>query len=141
MESAESILGKRVLLLDGECALCNSFALFLHPRLQNGVTVHFLGIESKKGKSIVSQFPQAIRDLDSVYFLEGELVFCRSTVIVKCLQLMKMPYRLLGSLIRLVPTRIRDGFYDFTAKRRNRVFGYAERCVWDHWDEKTEIQS
>ena len=78
-----SYLGDRlerpILLLDGECGLCNKFASFMHSRLRDKQGVQFLGIESEVGQSMIATFQDDLQQMDSndAHFsvqLAGEII-------------------------------------------------------------------
>ena len=130
-----SYLGDRlerpILLLDGECGLCNKFASFLHSKLRNKQAVQFLGIESEVGQSIIATFQYDLQQMDTVYFFDGMSVRTKSSAVIQCLKMMRFPYRCLGFLVWLCPKGIRNLAYDFVAKRRKSFFGTSDSCVWD----------
>ena len=120
-----------VLLLDGECGLCNKFASFMHSKLQDKQAVQFLGIESEVGQSIIATFENDLQQMDTVYFVYGMSVRTKSSAVIHCLKMMRFPYRFMALLVWLCPKGIRNVAYDFVAKRRKSFFGTSDSCVWD----------
>lgn len=58
-----------------------------------------------------------------------ERVSTRSTGVLRVLQLMGGPWRVLGTVYRyLVPRPVRDWGYDTVARVRYRIFGRYETC-------------
>ena len=135
-----SYLGDRlerpILLLDGECGLCNKFASFLHSKLRDKQAVQFLGIESEVGQSMIATFENNLQRLDTVYFVDDVSVKTKSSAVIDCLRMMRFPYRYLASILWLCPKVIRDVAYDFVAKRRKSFFGTTDNCVWDAFPSK-----
>ena len=130
-----SYLGDRlerpILLLDGECGLCNKFASFMHSRLRDKQAVQFLGIESEIGQSMIATFQDDLQQMDTVYFVDGISVKTKSSAVIHCLKIMRFPYRFLSLVVWLCPKGIRNVAYDFVAKRRKSFFGTSDSCVWD----------
>ena len=120
-----------ILLLDGECGLCNKFASFMHSKLQDKQAVQFLGIESEVGQSIIATFHNDLQQMDTVYFVYGMSVKTKSSAVIHCLKMMRFPYRFMALLVWLCPKGIRNVAYDFVAKRRKSFFGTSDSCVWD----------
>ena len=78
-----------VLLMDGDCGLCTRSAVFLHPRLRDPESMRFIAIESDEGRSIISDFPQKLRDADSVYLVRNGQPYMRSSAAIRCLLYLK----------------------------------------------------
>ncbi|MEG3587190.1 MAG: DCC1-like thiol-disulfide oxidoreductase family protein [Actinomycetota bacterium] len=127
-----------VILLDGECALCNQFASFIYPRLHADSSLQFFGIASETGVELISHLPEDLQKVDSIYLLVNGVPYVRSTAIIKCLQLMNLPYRILGSVVYLIPKRIRNGLYDFVASKRKSIFGTTDKCIFIDFNETGE---
>jgi len=136
VDSSKIELNKRIILLDGECVLCNRFASFIHPRLIENANLQFFGIESETGMRLISQMPESLQRMDTVYLLIEGVPFTRSMAIIKCLQLMKFPYKLIGLVFSFVPTRLRDSVYGLVAKKRRSIFGTTDTCVFIPFNEQ-----
>ena len=119
-----------ILLLDGECGLCNKFAGFIYSRLQDKQTMQFLGIESEVGQSMIATFENNLQRMDTVYFVDDVSVKTKSSAVIHCLKMMRFPYRYLALILWLCPKVIRNVAYDFVAKRRKSFFGTTDSCVW-----------
>tara|TARA_Y100001936_G_scaffold85050_1_gene83506 strand:+ start:2244 stop:2669 length:426 start_codon:yes stop_codon:yes gene_type:complete len=122
---------KPILLLDGECGLCNKFATFMYSKLHDKQAVQFVGIESEVGQSIIATFQDDLQQMDTVYFVDGISVRTKSSAVILCLRMMRFPYRFMAFLVWLCPKGIRNVAYDFVAKRRRSFFGTSDSCVWD----------
>ncbi len=124
-----------VVLLDGECMLCNRFAAFIYPRLHANSHLQFFGIASKAGGDLISDLSEDLRKIDSMYLLIDGVPYVRSTAIIKCFQLMKLPYKIIGCLIYLIPKQLRDVLYDFVASKRKSIFGTTDSCIFLSFNE------
>ena len=95
-----------ILLLDGECGLCNKLASFMHSKLQDKQAVQFLGIESEVGQSIIATFHDDLQQMDTVYFVYDMSVRTKSSAVIHCLKMMRFPYRFMALLVWLCPKGI-----------------------------------
>lgn len=118
------------LLLDGECALCNQFAVFLSKRLRKGKELTFLAIESDEGQNLVQSFPKNLRLLDTIYLLDGLKIHSRSTAVLQCLRFMQWYYILLFPFLWVIPLPLRNGLYRLVAKYRHKIFRQNISCVY-----------
>lgn len=121
---------KPTLLLDGECALCNRVALFLSKRLQRKKGLTFLAIESDQGQRLIQSFPKELRDLDTIYFLDGTKIYSRSAAVLHCLRFMRWYYVALFPFLWVIPLPLRDALYRLVAKYRYKIFGQDFSCVY-----------
>lgn len=119
-----------LLLLDGDCGMCNRGALFLKPRLADSASMRFVAIESEEAQELILELAEPLRAMDTVYLLRGGKVFVRSAAIVRLLPYMRWWWRPLFPLVWLVPLPVRDIFYRFIAKRRRRWFKPPETCAF-----------
>tara|TARA_B100000902_G_scaffold63974_3_gene70692 strand:- start:26 stop:439 length:414 start_codon:yes stop_codon:yes gene_type:complete len=130
-----------IVLLDAECTLCNRLAVFIHPRLHADSSLQFFSIASETGAELISHLPEDLQKIDSIYLLIDGVPYIRSTAIIKCLQLMKLPYKILGSLIYLIPKQLRNILYDFVARKRKSLFGTTDSCIFLSFNENGDSSS
>ena len=119
-----------VLLMDGDCGLCTRSAVFLHPRLQDPQSMRFIAIESDEGRSIISDFPQKLRDADTVYLVRNGQPYMRSSAAIRCLLYLKWHYRILYPFAWIVPLPLRNLVYRIVAKYRLKFFSQPEVCIF-----------
>jgi predicted DCC family thiol-disulfide oxidoreductase YuxK len=119
-----------IILLDGECTLCNRLALFLSKRLHRRKELTFLAIESDSGQRLIQSFPKKLRDLDTIYFLDGPKIYSRSAAVLHCLRFMRWYYAALFPLLWIIPLPLRDALYRLVAKYRYKIFGKNFSCVY-----------
>jgi predicted DCC family thiol-disulfide oxidoreductase YuxK len=113
-----------VVFYDGECGLCNRFVLFLLKR-DSAKVFRFAPLTGKMAR-------QWLEDADlkgeTVVLLDRDAVYRKSDAALRALAG-------LGGLWKIakaglwVPRLVRDGVYDFIARRRRRWFGGGETCV------------
>ena len=115
----------RIVLYDGECALCNRTVSFLIKADRNqklkfaplgGVTAKILNInEFADGEA-------------SVVFYNNEKVHYKSTAILYIILELPLPWKLFY-VFKIVPTFIRDYCYKVIGKNRYNWFGKANACI------------
>lgn len=119
-----------ILLMDGDCGLCTRSAVFLHPRLRDPQRMRFIAIESDEGRSIISEFPQKLRDADTVYLVRNGQPYMRSSAAIRCLLYLKWHYRILYPFAWIVPLPLRNLVYRIVAKYRLKFFSQPEVCIF-----------
>ena len=119
-----------VLLMDGDCGLCTRSAVFLHPRLRDPESMRFIAIESDEGRSIISDFPQKLRDADTVYLVRNGQPYMRSSAAIRCLLYLKWHYRIFYPFAWIVPLPLRNLIYRIVAKYRLKFFSQPEVCIF-----------
>lgn len=114
-----------VLLYDGVCGFCNRTVQTVIAADRKG-TLRFAALQSEFGQAVLARHPE-LKNVDSVILVKteadgAERVFIRSTAALEVA-------RYLGGLWSLllagyvVPTPLRDFFYDLFAKYRYTLFG------------------
>mgnify|MGYP006272313913 CR=1 len=111
-----------VVLIDGECALCNRTADWLASRDPGGRMV--FATNRAEVARIAGEPPGG--DPDTVVVWDGSRRLVRSAAILRLLECLGGGWRGLAWAGRLCPAGLRDLVYDFVARRR-RSFG-ADAC-------------
>jgi predicted DCC family thiol-disulfide oxidoreductase YuxK len=111
------------LFYDGSCALCHWAVRFVLARDPEGRAFRFAPLDSEAFRGAV---PEAVRaSLPDSFVIEttdGRLL-TRSAAVLRVLDRLGGPWRILGRVARVVPRALLDGVYDFVARVRYRVFG------------------
>jgi predicted DCC family thiol-disulfide oxidoreductase YuxK len=118
-----------ILLLDGECGLCNRIAVFLKPRLGKNETLIFITNESEEGQDIIENFPQSQQDSDTVYLVRNGVSYTKSAAAIRCLLYLKWYYKIFYPFFWIVPIQFRDLVYAIISKNRHRIFSKPEICI------------
>lgn len=107
-----------VVFYDGDCGFCNRSVQFILDHERNP-EIHFCALQSEKAKAFfeTNRFPQP--DLSTLYFWNGKQLYQRSTGALRITGYLKAPYSWLKVFL-VVPRFIRDGVYNWVAKRRHR---------------------
>ena len=119
-----------ILLLDGDCGLCNRLAIFLDKRLGKGKDIAYRAILSEEGQELITTFPQKQQDADSVYLLRNGKSYIRSAAGIRCLLYMKWYYRVWFPILWIIPFPLRDIGYRIIAKYRHKIFKKPETCLF-----------
>ena len=119
-----------ILLLDGDCGLCNKLAIFLDKRLGKGKDIAYRAILSEEGQELITTFPQKQQDADTVYLLRNGKSYIRSAAGIRCLLYMKWYYRMWFPILWIIPFPLRDIGYRIIAKYRNKIFKKPETCLF-----------
>lgn len=116
-----------IILFDGVCNLCNSFVNFVMDR--DGGTFRFASIQSEVGSELMRDAGLSPEDLETFVVVseDGDRVRTKSTAALFVLRRLGLPYSLLYVSV-VVPSFLRDPFYDFVASRRYSWFGKRDEC-------------
>jgi predicted DCC family thiol-disulfide oxidoreductase YuxK len=119
--------GRRIIIFDGLCVLCDGAAQFIAGHDRSGVFV--LGAsQSDSGKKILIERGLEEFAGETVVLLEANRAFIRSDAIVGIAIGLGGVWSAFGLLLRLVPRRVRDAAYRFVERRRRRWFGVRGSC-------------
>jgi predicted DCC family thiol-disulfide oxidoreductase YuxK len=129
MRYARSVTGdgRSIVLIDGECNVCESTARFVIPRDPNGRFV-FAPLQSETGRALLEKAGLPRDTLDGVVLIENDRVYLRSTAILRIVRGLSGVWPLLRVFL-LVPRPVRDAAYDAFAARRYRWFGKKDSCL------------
>jgi predicted DCC family thiol-disulfide oxidoreductase YuxK len=115
-----------IIIFDGKCVLCSSFARFILRADRDG---HFrlLAAQSELGTALYRHFGLDPIQYQTYIVLEAGSAFFRSEASIRIFEGLGLPWRL-ATVGRLVPLAARDGFYNFIARHRLRWFGARQTC-------------
>jgi predicted DCC family thiol-disulfide oxidoreductase YuxK len=127
----DAIEGRALLLYDGVCALCNGVVQFLmkHDRQDR---FRYAPLQSNPGREVLARFdihtfPDGVMLLTDA-LTPKEHLYRRSDAVACGLQLLGGGWRVLGTVLRLVPRPLRDWGYGIVARLRYRLFGRYDTC-------------
>lgn len=116
-----------IVFYDGVCGLCQRWVRFLLQR-DKAQTLRFAPLQGETAKAR-TDLPTELRTV--VFILRpgtpDEQIFTRSEAALRLLEHLGGIWRVV-SWLRIVPRGVRDGIYDFIARRRYRWFGKDESC-------------
>jgi predicted DCC family thiol-disulfide oxidoreductase YuxK len=115
-----------IIIFDGKCVLCSSFAQFI---LRVDANRHFrlAAAQSPIGAALYRHFGLDPVQYETYILLENGSASFRSAASIRIFEGLGWPWRL-AALGRLIPLTVRDGLYDFIARHRLRWFGVRQTC-------------
>lgn len=115
-----------IILFDGDCNFCSSSVNFIIKRDQKAI-FRFASVQSDIGKQIIRKH-HANRDVDSLILVEHHTCYYKSSAVLRICKRLKGAWKLLYLFI-VLPSPLRDYFYDFVAKNRYKWFGKKTDCL------------
>lgn len=111
---------KYIILFDGECNLCSFWVKYTLERDKKDI-FRFASLQSKIGKKYLNQL-NIKANTNTVILIEEDRYFRKSTVALHVLKNLGGIQSIFYGFI-IIPTFIRDFFYDLIAKHRYQLFG------------------
>lgn len=120
--------GKKIILFDGVCNLCNRSVTFIIARDKKDQFL-FAPLQGTSAGKWIKERGIDTSKTDSIILIDpGVAYYTRSSAAIKIGQSFGGGWKLLG-IFEWVPTVIRDFFYDLVAKNRYRWFGRRDQCM------------
>jgi len=116
-----------IILFDGVCNLCNKTVQFIIKR-DPKIKFSFASLQSGSGRLLCAQTGLPAGSLDSLIYIRNGTIYTRSKAVLMILRELGNGWNLLYGLI-IIPPFLRDGLYDFIARRRYGFFGKSESCM------------
>jgi predicted DCC family thiol-disulfide oxidoreductase YuxK len=114
------------LFYDGHCALCHGTVKFVVKRDRTGSAFRFAPLQGETFQADVTVEQRAgLPDSIVIRSADGSLL-ARSDAVVRILQRLGGGWRILASILAVIPRGLRDAVYDFIGRVRYRVFGKRE---------------
>lgn len=113
------ILSKSIVLVDSDCALCNTSVNFI---LKHGGEnkFEFISIFSPEGKKVLNKINLPENYDQSLVLVENGKIFVKSTAVLRIFKKLSGIYPLIYGFI-VVPRQIRDFFYMLISKHRHKL--------------------
>ncbi len=120
--------GKKIILFDGVCNLCNNAINFVIKHDKNDV-FRYASLQSEVGEKLISERNIDIAKIDSILLIEPQVAYYhKSTAALHIAKQLSGIYPLL-SVLFIIPRFLRDWIYDIIAKNRYKWFGRKESCM------------
>lgn len=128
MELAGLPKGKKILLFDGVCNLCNSSVQYVIKRDKKD-EFRFVALQSDLGQEIIRHIGIADKNIDSIIlYLPGIAYYYKSSAVIEISKSIQGFFNY-GMLFRLLPASLRDKVYDYVAENRYKWYGKQESCM------------
>jgi len=120
--------GKKVVLFDGVCNLCNGAVNFIIKRDKNDM-FRYASLQSEIGQALAKEVGVDASKLDTILLIEPAVAYYhKSTAALQIARQLSGGYSLL-SIFLIFPKFLRDWIYDIIAKNRYKWFGKKESCA------------
>lgn len=123
---SEMLSKQAILFYDGDCALCNRVVTFILNHEKDS-KILFSALDTAAANDLLCKHPSYKKEEDTVYFLDGNELYSKSTAVLKLLPFLK-GYVFVLRLGWILPRGLRDKIYDEVAKRRQRI---VKECIVD----------
>lgn len=120
--------GKKVILFDGVCNLCNSSVNKVIKWDKKNVFM-FASLQSEYGKGLIDSLNIDTENTDSIILYEPGVSYeIKSTAILRIANVLGGFWKLMN-IFFILPTGLRDLVYDFIAKNRYKWYGKKDSCM------------
>ena len=120
--------GKKIILFDGVCNLCNSSVQFVIKRDKKDL-FRYAALQSAIGEKLVAERNIDTSQVDSIVLIEpGVAYYTKSDAALEIAQDLGGLWKLMG-IFTWIPTSIRNAIYDFVARNRYKWFGKKDACM------------
>lgn len=127
MELLELPKGKKIILFDGVCNLCDAAVQYIIKYDKSDV-FRFVSLQSELGQRILKHIGIQSDKIDSIVLYEpGIAYYYKSSAALEIAKNLQGIFTL-ATLFRLLPSGIRDLLYDYVAKNRYKWYGKKESC-------------
>lgn len=120
--------GKKIILFDGVCNLCNNSVQFVIKRDKKDL-FRYAALQSEIGQQLINERGIDTGQVDSIILIEpGVAYFTKSDAALEIAKALGGGWSLLA-LFSWVPKSIRDAVYDLVARNRYKWFGKKDACM------------
>ncbi len=120
--------GKKIILFDGVCNLCNNSVLFVIKRDKKDL-FRYASLQSEVGQQLVRERGIDTSHVDSIILIEpGVAYFTKSDAALEIAQHLGGLWKL-SAVFTWIPKSIRDVVYDFVARNRYKWYGKKDACM------------
>ena len=116
----------KIVLFDGVCNFCNSSVQFIIKHDQTN-SLKFASLQSQTGQELLAKY-NIPKEIDSVIFIEHNKAFTKSSAALKIGNYFGGLWKM-TQVFFIVPSFIRNFFYDIIAKNRYKWFGKKDSCM------------
>ncbi len=120
----QNITNDRIVLYDSDCVLCTRTIRFLL-KIDRKNKLKFASLSSSTSKLL--NLLESAKAPTSVVFYDKGKKYYESTAALQIIRQMPFPWKLLYIFI-IIPSSIRDTFYQWVARNRYKWFGKTNSC-------------
>lgn len=120
--------GKKVILFDGVCNLCNDSVIKVIKKDKKNVFL-FTALQSDVGQKIIEKIGIDTSKIDSIILYESNGNFhIKSSAALRVMNEFSGLWKL-TQIFRILPAAFNNVFYDFVARNRYKWFGKKDSCM------------
>jgi predicted DCC family thiol-disulfide oxidoreductase YuxK len=120
--------GKKIILFDGVCNLCEASVQFVIKYDKKDVFL-FVALQSELGKEIIKHIGLDNQNIDSVILYEPGIAYnYKSAAAIEIAKNLGGFFHF-GTVFKLIPNGLRNLLYDYVAKNRYHWYGKKESCL------------
>ncbi|MBF6608601.1 MAG: DUF393 domain-containing protein [Flavobacterium sp.] len=128
MELSELPAGKKIVLFDGVCNLCNSSVRYIINRDKKDV-FRFAALQSDIGQKILRHIGADEKYTDSIVLYEpGQAYYYKSSAAIEIAKHLGSIHSI-GIIFKLIPSFLRNPIYDYVARNRYKWYGKTDECA------------
>ena len=135
MELSELPKGKKIILFDGVCNLCDASVQYIIKHDKSDV-FRFVALQSELGQNLLKNIGIQSSAIDSIVLYEpGIAYYYKSNAALEIAKNLQGIFTL-ATIFRFMPSGIRDLLYDYVAKNRYKWYGKKENCFINYANHK-----
>ncbi len=115
-----------LIVFDGCCVMCSGWARFVL-RHDSAARFRFLPAQSPLGHALYVHYGLDPQDYQTHILIADGLPYFKSEAGIRMAEGLGLPWSL-AAVLRVMPRRLRDWFYDRLARNRFRIFGRRDAC-------------
>jgi len=120
--------GKKIILFDGVCNLCEASVQFVI-KYDTKDIFRFVALQSELGLSIVKHIGLDTKNIDSVILYEPGIAYNYKSAAALEIAKNLGGFFHFGTVFKLIPNGMRNLLYDYIAKNRYLWYGKKESCL------------
>ena len=120
--------GKKIILFDGVCNLCEASVQFVIKYDKKDV-FRFVALQSELGKEMIKHIGLENKNIDSVILYEPGIAYNYKSAAALEIAKNLGGFFHLGTVFKLIPNGLRNLLYDYVAKNRYEWYGKKENCL------------
>lgn len=130
---------KAIVLIDGECDFCNKSALYIIKH-DGKDKFRFASQQSDIGMFLMKKNNYHGNSLSTIILINNKKVYTKTTALIEIAKHL-VGFPKIFILMKIIPTIIRDFFYDAFSKYRYELFGKRNNCSIPSKDIKAKFLS
>ena len=115
-----------IVVFDGVCNFCNGWVRFVIRRDRQRL-FRFAAAQTPVGRQLLDAHGLSADALETIVLVDGDRHYERSDAALRILEQLGGVWSM-ARILRFLPRALRDGCYDFFARRRYRLFGRSATC-------------